>query len=98
VIDAKTGERQPIWSELNSVAENPGDRTLSISPGVGWREGRRYIAALRNLTQGGRQPARDHVPRELVDGAVHELPGRRTGRFVDNCGARPCYVAGWTGP
>jgi hypothetical protein len=20
------------------------------------------------------------------------------GRFVDNCGARPCYAAGWTGP
>jgi hypothetical protein len=49
VIDAKTLKRQLIWSELNVVAENPAERTLNISPGVGWREGRRYIVALRNL-------------------------------------------------
>jgi hypothetical protein len=49
VIDAKTLKRQPIWSELNSLPENPAERTLNISPAVGWREGRRYIVALRNL-------------------------------------------------
>jgi hypothetical protein len=49
VIDAKTLERQLIWSELNAIPENPAERTLNVSPGVGWREGRRYIVALRNL-------------------------------------------------
>ena len=49
VIDAKTGKRQLIWSELNMVAKNPRKRTLDIHPGVGWREGHRYIVALRNL-------------------------------------------------
>jgi hypothetical protein len=49
VIDAKTGKRQLIWSELNAVPENPRKRTLNIHPGVGWKEGHRYIVALRNL-------------------------------------------------
>ncbi|MEA2330213.1 MAG: hypothetical protein QOH58_351 [Thermoleophilaceae bacterium] len=52
VIDAKTGKRQLIWSELNSVAKNPRKRTLNIHAGIGWREGRRYIVALRNLRRG----------------------------------------------
>jgi hypothetical protein len=49
VIDAKTLKRQLIWAELNVRAANPRQRTLNIHPGVGWREGRRYIVALRNL-------------------------------------------------
>jgi hypothetical protein len=49
VIDAKTGKRQLIWSELNMVAKNPRQRALYIHPGIGWREGHRYIVALRNL-------------------------------------------------
>ena len=31
------------------VAKNPRKRTLDIHPGIGWREGHRYIVALRNL-------------------------------------------------
>jgi hypothetical protein len=49
VIDARTLRRQLIWSELDARADNPRRRTLNIHPGVGWREGRRYIVALRNL-------------------------------------------------
>jgi hypothetical protein len=49
VIDAKTGKRQLVWSELDVRAQNPSQRTLNIHPGVGWREGHRYIVALRNL-------------------------------------------------
>jgi hypothetical protein len=49
VIDAKTGRRQPIWSELNSIPKRASQRTLNIHPAVAWREGRRYIVALRNL-------------------------------------------------
>ena len=49
VIDAKTHERQLVWAELNQRAKDPAKRTLNIHPGVGWKEGRRYIVALRNL-------------------------------------------------
>jgi hypothetical protein len=49
VIDARTGKRQLIWAELDSQAERPRERTLLIHPGANWREGRRYIVALRNL-------------------------------------------------
>jgi hypothetical protein len=49
VIDAKTGKRQLLWSELNAIPKNPRKRALYIHPGVGWREGHRYIVALRNL-------------------------------------------------
>jgi hypothetical protein len=60
VIDAKTRKRQLIWAELNVQAENPRRRTLNIHPGIGWREGRRYIVALRNLRRrdGSLIPAR----------------------------------------
>jgi hypothetical protein len=49
VIDAKTGKRQLIWSELNMIPKNPRKRALYVHPGIGWREGHRYIVALRNL-------------------------------------------------
>ena len=52
VIDARSLKRQLIWSELNAQPENPNERTLNIHPGAGWREGRRYIVALRNLRRG----------------------------------------------
>ena len=49
VIDAKSGKRQLIWSELNSIPKNPRKRALYVYPGIGWKEGHRYIVALRNL-------------------------------------------------
>jgi hypothetical protein len=46
---------------------------------------------------GGRQPTRDQF---LESSAIEQFLGflAPNGRFVDNCGARPCYAAGWTGP
>jgi hypothetical protein len=49
VIDAQSGNRQLIWAELDSQATNPRKRTLLVHPGANWREGHRYIVALRNL-------------------------------------------------
>jgi hypothetical protein len=49
VIDADTGERQLIWAELDSQASTDADRNLIIRPGKNFREGHRYIVALRNL-------------------------------------------------
>jgi hypothetical protein len=81
VIDAKTGKRQLIWAELNMQAEDPGERTLNIHPGVGWREGHRYIVALRNLRNGQGRKLRARAPfRALRAGRAR---GRRARHFED---------------
>jgi hypothetical protein len=49
VIDARTGERQPIWAEVDANPADPRDRTLIVRPAVNWREGHRYIVALSRL-------------------------------------------------
>jgi hypothetical protein len=49
VIDASTGERHLIWSELDANPTNPADVNLIIRPAVNFEEGHRYIVALRGL-------------------------------------------------
>jgi hypothetical protein len=49
VIDARTRRRHLIWAELDARATRPGKVALLVHPGVSWKEGRRYIVALRNL-------------------------------------------------
>jgi hypothetical protein len=49
LIDASTGQRQLIFSELDSNATSPGNTDLIIRPGRNLIEGHRYIVALRNL-------------------------------------------------
>jgi len=49
LIDAKTGERQLIWAELDSNATADTARNLMIRPGKNLENGHRYIVALRNL-------------------------------------------------
>jgi hypothetical protein len=61
VINADTGQRQPIWSEIDynpidpavgGDPNDPADRAkvnLLIRPAVNWDEGGHYIVALRNL-------------------------------------------------
>jgi hypothetical protein len=49
VINARTGERHPIWAEIDSNPASPADRVLIIRPAVNFEEGQRYIVALRRL-------------------------------------------------
>lgn len=49
VIDAVTGEKQLIWSELDANATSPDGQALIIRPAKNLIEGRRYIVALRNI-------------------------------------------------
>jgi hypothetical protein len=49
VINAETRQRHLIWSELDSNPTNPADVNLLIRPGVNFKEGTRYIVALRRL-------------------------------------------------
>ena len=71
VIDATTGQRQPIWVEIDSNASSPEKTALEIHPAVNFASGHRYIVALRNLkdTAGRAIPApegfryyRDQLP------------------------------------
>ncbi len=78
VIDARTGERQLIWAELDSQATNPRRRALLVHPGANWREGRRYIVALRNLRDSrGRELRARRAFRRLRDGDGGRSPLRR---------------------
>ncbi len=55
VIDADTGERQPIWTELDSNAPpsgRPDNQLLYIRPARNFTAGHRYIVALRDLLDG----------------------------------------------
>ena len=49
VLNADTGERHLIWSELDANATTPADTALIIRPAVNFDEGARYIVALRDL-------------------------------------------------
>jgi hypothetical protein len=49
LIDAKTGKRKLIWSELDANATSPENTDLIIRVGKNLKDGHRYIVALRNL-------------------------------------------------
>jgi hypothetical protein len=49
VINARTGERHPIWAELDPHPNRRRDVNLQIRPATNWEEGTRYIVALRRL-------------------------------------------------
>jgi len=49
VIDAQTGKRWPIWTEIDSTAPDPSKAVLEIHPAVNFTPGHRYIVALRCL-------------------------------------------------
>ncbi len=55
VIDARTGRRWPIWSEIDSNATDPDRVALLIHPAVDFAAKHRYIVALRNLKTAGGQ-------------------------------------------
>lgn len=82
LIDASTGERWPFWSEMDMNAGTPADqRLLIIRPAVNFREGHRYLVALRNMRDatGSVIPAgaefaayRDNTPGPLGDPSFEE--------------------------
>lgn len=52
VIDAETGERHPVWAELDARASSDADRLLMIRPSRNFLEGHRYIVGMRNMKDG----------------------------------------------
>jgi hypothetical protein len=53
VIDAKTLERNLVWTEMDSSASSDSARNLIVRPAKNFREGHTYIVALRNLKDAG---------------------------------------------
>lgn len=49
ILDTVTGERVPLWAELEQSLLPPEDRTVLLRPARALANGRRYVVALRNL-------------------------------------------------
>ncbi|MCU1352323.1 MAG: hypothetical protein JWM05_1532, partial [Acidimicrobiales bacterium] len=52
VLDATTGQRWPVWAEIDSTAPaagRPGNQLLLIRPARAYAPGHRYVVALRKL-------------------------------------------------
>ena len=49
VIDATTGQRWPIWVEIDSNGGSLDSTALEIHPAVNFASGHRYVVAMRNL-------------------------------------------------
>jgi hypothetical protein len=84
VIDARTGKRHPIWAELDSTATSAASRVLIVRPAVNFKEGERYIVALRNLkTASGRTIQPSAGFRKYRDGTLthKRLIERRRAHF-----------------
>jgi hypothetical protein len=56
VIDAETGERWPIWVQVDAKAASDEGRSLMISPATNFDPEGRYIVALRNLVDADGNP------------------------------------------
>jgi hypothetical protein len=52
IIDATTGKRHPYWAELDAGAPDDAHRLLFVRPAENFKEGHRYIVALRDLVDG----------------------------------------------
>jgi hypothetical protein len=81
VIDAQTGKRWPIWTEIDSTATDPSKAVLEIHPAVNFSSGHRYIVALRKLRNAAGQrieaPVAFRYYRDRVPSKQPEINVRR---------------------
>ena len=52
LLDAETGEAVPHWMELDHTARDAANQMLLLRPAVPLEHGRRYVVALRGVTDG----------------------------------------------
>jgi hypothetical protein len=81
VIDAETGRRHPYWAEVDSRAPDDAHRLLFVRPARNFREGHRYIVAIRNVVDGAGQPIPPsdvfRAYRDRLDTGIDAVEGRR---------------------
>lgn len=75
LIDTDSGERVPLWAELDAKAASDDDRLLEIHPAVPLREGATYAVALRGLVANSGGPVEPTALfRTYRDALTTELP------------------------
>ncbi len=81
VIDAQTGQRWPIWTEIDSNAADSSKATLEIHPAVNFTSGHRYIVVLRHLENAAGEhieaPAAFRYYRDDVASEQEQINARR---------------------
>jgi hypothetical protein len=81
VIDAKTGQRHPYWTELDSRAPDDAHRLLFVRPAEAFREGHRYIVAIRDVVDRAGRPIEPsdvfRAYRDRLDTGIDAIEGRR---------------------
>ena len=81
VIDTKTGERWPIWANIDSNATTEAARLLEIKPAKNFDAKGRYIVALRNLTDTSGKPLKApdafRYYRDQIASSKSEINARR---------------------
>ena len=83
VIDTETGERWPIWVELDSNATTPAETALLIHPAENYASGHRYIVAMRKLKGGPYEEDKLEAPagfRAYRDDLEPDYPGANAQR------------------
>ncbi len=82
LIDAQTGKRAPIWTEIDSNATTAQDTALEIHPAKNLHAKHRYIVALRNLSTAEGEaippPAAFRYYRDDVHSDQKPIEARRT--------------------
>ncbi|MFM8411339.1 MAG: hypothetical protein ACKOCT_13800, partial [Alphaproteobacteria bacterium] len=83
LVDAETGERKPLWAELDASVSSDEERALLIRPAVNLEEGHRHVVAIRGLVgRDGAPIAAGDAFRAMRDGLrtnVPEFDARRPG-------------------
>ena len=75
IIDARTGERHPYWAELDSRAPDAEHQLLFVRPARNFREGHRYVVAIRGVVDAaGRPIAATDVFRAYRDRLQSDVP------------------------
>ncbi|GAA1299867.1 hypothetical protein [Saccharothrix xinjiangensis] len=67
LLDAATGERWPHWAEIDS--NDPQRRALLVHPARNFRDGHRYVVALRDLRDAAGDPVPPNAAYAKVAGA-----------------------------
>ena len=80
LIDIDTGERVPLWAEIDAHAVSEDDRLLTIRPAIVLPEGHTFAVALRGMktTTGDIQPSTSFVVyRDNLVTTIDEIEARR---------------------
>ncbi len=81
IVDATTGKRHPYWAEVDSRAPDDAHRLTFVRPAENFREGHRYVVAIRDVVDGARQPIAPsdvfRAYRDRLDTGIDAVEDRR---------------------